>query len=260
MRIQIGAGSRSLAGFVNVEPRPVDATTRRGHAADLSFAPEGEVETIFSNAVFEHLYVGQQLLALREWKRVLAPGGSVVCIGLPDFEAIARLYLERATPGTVSPVFDLFEVYRYTHGDPEQALNNDWSVWSPRWHLNSAPTEWLPQLHKALFDTRTVSGLLAEAGLVGTVVQYRYPTDPHSLNIGFIAGRDDAPDVDTTLRSIPRIDEFVALETVVASALDGADGLVDAATRLSSTHGSRFRTAARFTRRRARATRAFMRR
>jgi hypothetical protein len=47
----------------------------------------------------------------------LEPGGVVCYWGIPDFANIAWFYLERR-PGIVGPVFDLFNVYRYTHGDP----------------------------------------------------------------------------------------------------------------------------------------------
>ena len=98
MKIQVGSGPKPLSGFVNVEPRPIGAGSQKGHAADLRFARDQSVEVLFSNAVVEHLYLGQQVGALREWTRVLAPDGVIVCIGIPDFEVIARLYLERATP------------------------------------------------------------------------------------------------------------------------------------------------------------------
>ena len=66
-------------------------------------------------------------------------------------------------------------MYRYTHGNPEQA-----------------PTWWIGQLHKSLFDEEELSSLLNEAGLASHVMfAYAYPDDanPVSVTMGFYATR-----------------------------------------------------------------------
>jgi hypothetical protein len=91
---------------------------------------------------------------------------------------VAKFYLERA-PGTAGPVFDLFNVYRYTHGDPEQA---------PLW--------WFGQLHKSLFDEDELSSLLKAAGFETFVLFcYGYPGDTHELPVtmGFYATKCARP-------------------------------------------------------------------
>ncbi len=62
----------------------------------------------------------------------LQDNGICCYIGIPYFRNIAKLYIERG-PGTRGPVFDLSNVYRYTHGDPEQV-----------------ETSWLEQLNSNL--------------------------------------------------------------------------------------------------------------
>jgi len=47
----------------------------------------------------------------------LRPGGKLVIRYVPDFDYVARAYVEKQ-PGETNPTFDLYEVYRYTHGDP----------------------------------------------------------------------------------------------------------------------------------------------
>jgi SAM-dependent methyltransferase len=210
-RIQVGSGPRPIPGFVNVEPRRIGKDSRKGHAADLSFAPDGTVDVLFNNAVFEHLYVGQQLRALREWKRVLAPEGVVACIGIPDFESIVRRYL--AGKDGDGGALDLSDVYRYTHGDPEQGTLVDWGTWRPDRNLDRAPKEWLPQLHKSLFDAATLGGLFETVGLVPTIIRYRHPADRYEITIGAIAGHR-AIDPVPALREIPGIEQFVDLDTV----------------------------------------------
>jgi len=94
----------------------------------------------FSNAFFEHLYRPQRLPHLRRIRESLEADGVCCYIGVPYFRNIAKFYLEKA-PGTLGPVFDLYNVYRYTHGDPEH---------QPAW--------WLGQLHKSLFRRRGTVG------------------------------------------------------------------------------------------------------
>ena len=72
----------------------------------------------FSNAFFEHLYRSSRGPHLQRIREALAPDGACCYMGIPYFRNIARLYLERG-PGTAGPVFDLFNVYRYTHGNPK---------------------------------------------------------------------------------------------------------------------------------------------
>jgi SAM-dependent methyltransferase len=195
MKIQIGAGSKPLDGFVNVEPRATTQPNYRwGHAYDLSFAEDESVDVIFGNAFFEHLYLCQVGLAITEWKRVLRPDGQLVILGIPDFARIARLYLDKA-PGITLPTFDIFEVYRYTHGFPEASIDpRVWPDWSPSQHLNDAPMDWLPQLHKGIYDSGLLFDLFHHGGFDDIMVaSYAWPGETHRTNLAVFT-----PDADRT--------------------------------------------------------------
>ena len=140
-------------------------------------APQS-VSLAFSNAFFEHLYRPSRAPHLRRIRQALAADGVCCYIGIPYFRNIARLYLDRG-PGTASDVFDLANVYRYTHGDPEGQ-----SAW------------WLGQLHKSLFDDEEVATLLTESGFPSYVMFcYGYPGDVNEVPVtmGFYATRDSVP-------------------------------------------------------------------
>ncbi|HEY2155925.1 MAG TPA: methyltransferase domain-containing protein, partial [Isosphaeraceae bacterium] len=186
MKIQLGSGNIRLPGFVNVDIRPLAETDVVGHAGDLHCLGDGSVDVLFSHALFEHVFLRHQVGVIREWGRVLARDGVVVCLGVPDFETIARLYLEGAR-GVIGERFDLFNVYRYTHGEPEHAARGDWASWRPERHPDSAPPGWLPQLHKGLFDAGYLSSLFEAGGLAATVFRYAYPGEEHALNLGAVA-------------------------------------------------------------------------
>jgi SAM-dependent methyltransferase len=210
VKLNIGSSRRPIPGFTGVDIRPNGRGVRFGHAGNLSFAPNGSVDVLFSHAVFEHVFRAHHLKVLREWRRVLAPGGSIVTIGLGDFEAIARLYLDGA-PGVYSDRFDLHHVYRLTHGDPEMEAAPIWNRWDPAKKPNDAPPDFIPQLHKALFDSTYVDLLLKEVGLEGHQFSYVFTGEEHRHNLGFVAGGSS---IETGLSLIPGIEEYVRLETV----------------------------------------------
>jgi hypothetical protein len=171
LRIHLGCGDDRLPGFVNIDSRPTAAVDV---AMDLSLPrlADGSVSFAFSNAFFEHLYRPARGPHLGRIRRALAPDGACCYMGIPYFPNIARLYVERG-PGTAGPVFDLFNVYRYTHGDPEGQ-----AAW------------WLGQLHKSLFDEDEVAGLLSRSGFGSYVMFcYGYPDDTNEVPVtmGFYA-------------------------------------------------------------------------
>ena len=174
LNVHLGCGDDRLDDFINID-------CRMTHAADIStdlnqprFAPQS-VAFAFSNAFFEHLLRNARLGHLQCIYGSLESKGVCCYIGIPYFRNIARFYLERA-PGTAGPIFDLYNVYRYTHGDPEQV---------PSW--------WLAQLHKSLFDEHEVASLLRRSGFRSFVMFcYGFPGDVHEMPVtmGFYASRD----------------------------------------------------------------------
>jgi predicted SAM-dependent methyltransferase len=169
--VHLGCGDERLPSFFNIDCRPTKATD---YIADLN-QPEcfglNSVRVFFSHAFFEHLYRNERVPHLRRIVQALQSDGVCCYIGLPNFKAIAKLYLERG-PGVVGERFDLFNVYRYTHGDPEKVLG---------W--------WLEQLHKSLFDEDEVTNLLAQSGFATSVIfTYCFVGERDKpVNLGFFA-------------------------------------------------------------------------
>ena len=192
LRVHLGCGDDRLPGFVNIDARPTDAVDV---AMDLSLPPlaDGSVSLAFSNAFFEHLYRSEREPHLRRIRRALATDGVCCYMGIPYFRNIARLYVERGA-GTAGPVFDLFNVYRYTHGNPEGQ-----QAW------------WLGQLHKSLFDEEEVAALLAQSGFGGYVMFcYAYPGDVNEVPVtmGFYATREAIAAADLRRRCLSFLQPF----------------------------------------------------
>jgi hypothetical protein len=223
VKIHVGSGEQAMPGFLNVDIRPLPGVDVQGHAGDLRRFADGSAEVIFGHAFFEHLFAAHHLAVLREWKRVLAADGVLLVLGVPDFAAIARLYVS-AAPGIIGPRFDLYNVYRYTHGIPEIGAANAWTRWDPGRHPDAAPPGWLPQLHKALFDAGYLYALAEMARLDAGVFAYAYPGESHVLNLALAAVHAGRPagtvahrTVDGVLgllRTIPGIERFARLETL----------------------------------------------
>jgi hypothetical protein len=173
-RYHLGCGDKRLPEYVNVDVRETDAADV---VMDLN-EPSLEAATCcFSNAFFEHLRRDARVPHLRAVLASLDPEEGFACyIGLPDFESVARLYLDRG-PGVVGPVFDLYEAYRYTHGDPEGVDG---------WYFE--------QLHKSLFDSEELQRVLSEAGFPSYVTfTYAFPGEPAALGLGFYASASSRP-------------------------------------------------------------------
>ncbi|MGA3066358.1 MAG: methyltransferase domain-containing protein [Tepidisphaeraceae bacterium] len=184
-RVHLGCGEMKLPGFVNIDARQTKATDLVHDCGNLAIFPSESVGFVFSHAFFEHLYLAQRVPLLADIRRALHPEGYVYFCGIPDFEMVARCYLEK-TRGNTRPIFDLFEAYRYTHGEPEH---------KPAW--------WLEQLHKSLFDQHDLRSQLREAGFTSpSIFRYAFRQEPNPVNLGFVARKNDEPVGDDFLKQM----------------------------------------------------------
>lgn len=126
LKLDLGAGAASPPGF-----------TPMGHAHGSDIFPlpyaDGGVDAIRASHVLEHLPRAQIGAVLADWVRALKPGGTL-SIAVPDFEKVAKGYLDGAVQPTEA----------YVMGGQVDA--NDF--------------------HKTLFDRSTLRQIMAEAGLV----------------------------------------------------------------------------------------------
>lgn len=171
--LHIGCGDVHIPGCINVDLRPTRATDIVQDCVTLTSIPSAGIRMVYANAFLEHIFLRQRLLCFRSIRRVLRDDGYAVITAIPDFERIAQAYLQ-IKPGIISPVFDLMNVYRYTHGEPEGAL------------------DWLAQLHKSLFDALTLVSLLNMAGFPSyCIFVYTYRNESIAVSLGFIAYKRD---------------------------------------------------------------------
>ena len=92
MKLDIGSGPYRYKDYTTVDLYAPEADLK----CDMGELPlaDGSVEEIWASHCLEHLYSERVQPALKEWLRVLVPGG-VAKIVVPDLDDACRAWLER---------------------------------------------------------------------------------------------------------------------------------------------------------------------
>lgn len=90
--LNLGCSDRTSKEFINIDAVPSRYTNYVQNIEDLSRFPDNSVDMVYASHVIEHIPRGKLLTVLREWHRVVKPGG-VLRFGVPDFDAIIEMYL-----------------------------------------------------------------------------------------------------------------------------------------------------------------------
>jgi predicted SAM-dependent methyltransferase len=94
-RLHIGGVVKSEGWEVlNANPAPYVDHVR--NANDLSLFADSTFTEIYASHILEHLdFTGELQNTLKEWNRVLVPGGSV-SVSVPDLDVLAKLMIEKS--------------------------------------------------------------------------------------------------------------------------------------------------------------------
>ncbi|BDI33414.1 hypothetical protein CCAX7_54650 [Capsulimonas corticalis] len=101
--LNLGSGDLPLRGHINIDRKyekdvlhvDEDTILWRGEVYPLAFDDES-VCGVRASHVLEHFSHRETMAVLADWVRVLKPGG-LLCVAVPNFEWIARRYLESLT-------------------------------------------------------------------------------------------------------------------------------------------------------------------
>ncbi len=152
--IDIGCGNNFHPGFIHLDYswKPhVDVCwdINRG----LPFAA-GSLRGVFSEHCLEHFSLARVRPILREFRRILAPNGTLRLI-VPDAEIYLRTYIDQIDGSG-------------TRHFPYQAQEANVPGWTPLSSVNRVfyQDRESPAGHCTMFDFRLMQGLLAEAGFV----------------------------------------------------------------------------------------------
>ncbi|RXF74449.1 class I SAM-dependent methyltransferase [Hansschlegelia zhihuaiae] len=92
LKLHLGCGPKYIPGFLHVDALDFPHVDVRGPVDILPFAKDQSVEMIYACHVLEHFGRYEINRILAEWYRVLKPGG-VLRLAVPNFEAVAKLYV-----------------------------------------------------------------------------------------------------------------------------------------------------------------------
>lgn len=90
-KIHLGCGVKHLPGWYHVDALDYDHVDHIGRVEDLSFIPDNSAGLIYACHLLEHFGRKTYMDPLREWFRVLRPGG-VLRLAVPDFAAVVKVY------------------------------------------------------------------------------------------------------------------------------------------------------------------------
>ncbi len=114
MRLHLGCGDIDQPGFINIDVRPRKHVHRVQGIDDLRAFANGSVAMIYSSHCLEHVPRRQVPQVLKEWHRVLRPGG-LLRVSVPDFELLVQTYLDSG--------HDMQSVQQPLMGDQDYAFN-----------------------------------------------------------------------------------------------------------------------------------------
>jgi predicted SAM-dependent methyltransferase len=92
-KLHIGGHVRAV-GWEVLDVNPAPHVDHVADARDLRRFDDDTFEQIYASHVVEHLdYKDELVTTLSEWRRVLAPGGTL-WVSVPDLDVLARLFLD----------------------------------------------------------------------------------------------------------------------------------------------------------------------
>lgn len=106
VKLHVGCGKRFIPGYLHVDIAPMPHIDHVADVRKLDFAATNSVDLIYAAHVLEHFGRYEYKEALREWYRVLKPGG-VLRLSVPDFRACAEIYYEKGLADGLSGLVGL---------------------------------------------------------------------------------------------------------------------------------------------------------
>jgi ubiquinone/menaquinone biosynthesis C-methylase UbiE len=94
MKLALGCWKRNYGkDWTHVDLANLPHIDIKSNVKSLPMVPTESCELVYASHVLEYFDRTQVLKVLTEWHRVLKPGG-VLRLGVPDFEAMAKLYVD----------------------------------------------------------------------------------------------------------------------------------------------------------------------
>jgi predicted SAM-dependent methyltransferase len=90
-KLHLGSGKFKIPGYVNIDLDPAHKPDIIDDVVTLKKIKEGSVDVMYACMVLEHLGKFKYMEALKRWRKLLKPGGTLRIV-VPDFEAVVNYY------------------------------------------------------------------------------------------------------------------------------------------------------------------------
>lgn len=108
--LNLGCWHREIPGWIHVDLCDMPHIDFKTNINDLSMFEDNSVDLIYSSHSFEYFDVKEAPDVLKEWHRVLKPGG-VLRLAVPDFDSLINLYtLTGDINKILGPLFGRMEI------------------------------------------------------------------------------------------------------------------------------------------------------
>lgn len=110
MKLHLGCGKRHLPDFVHVDLAEFPHIDYRHDVRRLPMFVDETVELIYACHVLEYFDRLEAVVVLREWHRILKPGG-VLRVAVPDLAALVEVYRRAADLSLIlGPLYGRMEI------------------------------------------------------------------------------------------------------------------------------------------------------
>ena len=141
IKAHLGCWHRVIPGFIHVDLCDMPHIDYKSGIDHLPFFADSSVELIYCSHALEYFDRDQAREVLREWHRVLSPGGTLR-LAVPDFGALIMVYKQSGELARVlGPLYGKMDI--------------------------TTPEGPATLYHKTTYDERSLSTLLLECGFVG---------------------------------------------------------------------------------------------
>ncbi len=165
--IELGSGPHGVPGFTHVDAVKVGNVDVELDVRHLPWLQDDLVDELYAAHVVEHISYTEVSTVLREWCRVLKPGGKIT-LKMPDLNFLCRAYVEgvHSTEETMVALFGGFSDFPGGPDGWEKISGNS------QWDRNTMPdgeiphpgqyTEW--GAHKAMYTFESFKPRMEGAG------------------------------------------------------------------------------------------------
>jgi len=154
-KLQIGAGTNTLEGWLNTDYRSISRGVVFLDATRPFPFEDGSFDYVFSEHQIEHLTYNEGLFMLRECYRVLKPGGRIR-VATPDLEALISLYTQNKS--------DIQE--RYIKWIIDMCLP-EVGIYKESFVINNAFRNFG---HQFIYDRATLESAIEEVGFIDIII------------------------------------------------------------------------------------------